>query len=62
MKKRNSMLKKWVHGLFVSSVALAVTACGGGGQTAKPAENGGSTPPANREARCPGRSPCRQLA
>lgn len=39
MKKSNSKIKKWMQGMFVSSLALTVAACSGGGQEPKPADN-----------------------
>ncbi|TQK62636.1 iron(III) transport system substrate-binding protein [Brevibacillus sp. AG162] len=39
MKKTTSKLKTWMKGVFVSSLALTVAACGSGGQEAKPADN-----------------------
>ncbi|CAM5783832.1 MULTISPECIES: extracellular solute-binding protein [Brevibacillus] len=39
MKQSNSTLKKWMRGVFASSLALTVAACSGGGQEAKPADS-----------------------
>lgn len=39
MSKAKGKMKKWMQGLFASSLALAVAACSGGGQEQKPAEN-----------------------
>nr|WP_312112212.1 extracellular solute-binding protein [Brevibacillus reuszeri] len=41
MKKSNS-IKKWMQGIFASSLALTVAACSGGGQQAAPADNNNS--------------------
>ncbi|TGU91442.1 extracellular solute-binding protein, partial [Mesorhizobium sp. M00.F.Ca.ET.186.01.1.1] len=55
MKKVNHKLKSWMKGVFASSLALTVAACSGGGQEAKPADNGaggqtGSQPAAQTPA------------
>lgn len=54
MKKSNSTIKKWMQGVFVSSLALSMAACSGGGQQPAASGNaGGQTNTSSQPAATP---------
>lgn len=55
MKKSDNLLKKWLCGIMAGTMALALTACGGGGQTAPSPDS--SAPADSQQPETSGQAP-----